>query len=216
MIFKAVIFDLDGTLLNTLDDLADVANRVLTAHGLPIHPVTSYRYFVGEGLTKLLERIVPDDKRTIEFMARLTDDFKADYSHNWDKKSRMYDGVDTMLNGLQAKGIQMAILSNKPHEFTQVCVHKLLPDWKFYPLSGARDTIARKPDPAGAHEIARLLHLQPAEILFLGDTATDMQTACKASMYPVGALWGFRSADELAAHGAQQLIHSPRQLLDLL
>lgn len=215
MSFKAVIFDLDGTLLNTLDDLADSANRVLALHGLPEHPVSQYRYFVGEGLAILLKRIVPKGKATPEFLQILAQDFKADYSNNWNTKSGMYDGVEEMLNRLKKKGILLSVLSNKPHEFTRICVQHLLPAWEFFPLFGARDNIPKKPDPAGAVEIAQILGLSPSEIVYLGDTATDMQTAVRASMLPVGALWGFRTGRELLEHGAAQLINHPAQLLDL-
>ena len=216
MSFKAVIFDLDGTLLDTLDDLADCANRVLSSHRFPVHPVDAYRYFVGDGLPTLIERILPEENRSPEAVGRLVLDFKKDYSRNWHVKTRMYDGIDSMLNGLHQAGLKLAVLSNKPHDFTQVCVRQILPDWTFDPLIGARPNKPKKPDPASAVEIARLLKLDPAEILYLGDTATDMKTATSAGMYPVGALWGFRTADELRENGAATLISKPQQLLDLI
>ncbi len=216
MSFKAVIFDLDGTLLDTLDDLADAANRVLSAHSLPVHPVASYRYFVGDGLQTLVERILPQEHRTDDMVSQVAADFKEDYGRNWQVKSRMYDGIDAMLNGLQQAGLMLSVLSNKPHEFTCACVQQMLPHWRFSPLLGARPGVPRKPDPAGALEIAALLQLDPADILYLGDTATDMKTATGAGMYPVGALWGFRTAEELNENGAAALISRPQQLLDLI
>jgi len=216
MSFKAVIFDLDGTLLDTLDDLADSANRVLTSHRLPVHPVDSYRYFVGDGLQTLVERILPEEKLDPETISRVVLDFKEVYSRNWHVKSRMYEGIDVMLNGLQQAGLALSVLSNKPHEFTCVCVQQMLPDWTFDPLLGARPEVPKKPDPAAAVEIASRLQLDPAEILYLGDTATDMKTATGAGMYAVGALWGFRTAEELTANGAAKIISMPQQLLDLI
>lgn len=216
MSFKAVIFDLDGTLLDTLDDLADSANRVLASHRLPVHPVDSYRYFVGDGLQTLVERILPENMRNQEMVSSMVRDFKDVYSNNWNVKTRMYEGIDAMLNGLQQAGLALSVLSNKPHEFTRVCVQQLLPDWTFEPLLGARPEVEKKPDPAAAIEIASLLQLEPAEILYLGDTATDMKTATSAGMYPVGALWGFRTAEELTANGAARLISRPEQLLELV
>lgn len=216
MSFKAVVFDLDGTLLDTLDDLADSANRVLAGCGFPVHPVAAYRYFVGDGLLILIERILPESKRTPAVIQRVAAEFKEDYSRNWHVQSRMYDGIDVMLDGLEQAGLQLAILSNKPHEFTCLCVEQMLPLWTFDPLLGARPDVAKKPDPAGAIEIATRLQLDPAEILYLGDTATDMKTAIGAGMYPVGALWGFRTAEELKQSGAARLIESPPQLLNCL
>lgn len=216
MSFKAVVFDLDGTLLDTLDDLADSANRALTACGFPEHPVAAYCYFVGDGLQILIERILPESERTPSVIERVAAVFKEDYSRNWHVKSKMYDGIDVMLNGMVQAGLTLSILSNKPHEFTQLCVKQMLSNWTFEPLLGARPNVAKKPDPAGAIEIAARLQIDAAEILYLGDTATDMKTAIGAGMYPVGALWGFRTADELKKSGAAQLIASPPQLLNCL
>ena len=120
------------------------------------------------------------------------------------------------MNGLQQAGLALSVLSNKPHEFTCVCVQQMLPDWTFDPLLGARPEVPKKPNPAAAVEIASRLQLDPAEILYLGDTATDMKTATGAGMYAVGALWGFRTAEELTANGAAKIISMPQQLLDLI
>ena len=214
--FKAVVFDLDGTLLDTLEDLADSSNRVLAANQYPIHPVDSYRYFVGDGLLTLIERILPDNARIPEIINQVALDFKDDYSQNWNVKSRMYDDIDIMLNGLHQAGLSLSVLSNKPHEFTCICVQQMLSEWSFDPVLGAREGVAKKPDPVGAIEIARQLQLDPAEILYLGDTATDMKTAINAGMYPVGALWGFRTADELLESGAAKVISEPQELLELI
>jgi phosphoglycolate phosphatase len=214
--FKAVVFDLDGTLLDTLEDLADSANRVLADQGLPVHPVAAYRYFVGDGMQTLIKRILPEDRRNAESMERTVRAFQEVYSRNWHVKSTIYAGVETMLNGLQQAGLILSILSNKPHEFTCLCVEKMLPDWTFSPLLGARPGVPKKPDPAGALEIASRLEIEPEDMLYLGDTATDMETATRAGMYPVGALWGFRTAEELEESGAARIISMPQQLLDFI
>jgi len=216
MKYKAVLFDLDGTLLDTLDDLADSANRVLAAMQMPPHPVDAYRYFVGDGMMTLLTRIVPEDRRDNATLGQITEAFRSDYGNNWAVKSKPYAGITQMLAGLQDRGLQLAILSNKPQEFTQLCVKKLLGTFAFNPVLGQRDGVAKKPDPAGALEIAELLHIAPEHFLYLGDTSIDMHTAKSAGMCAVGALWGFRTEEELRASGADHLIQSPVELLELL
>lgn len=215
MEFKAVIFDLDGTLLDTLDDIADAANRGLEAAGLPVHSVDSYRYFVGDGLLGLIQRILPADKRDEEHVRRLIMAFREDYARNWQVKTGLYDGIAPLLNTLQEKSIKLSVLSNKPHEFTVVCVQHFLKDWTFQVVLGHREGCPRKPDPSGGFEIADRLAVRPEEILYLGDTATDMQTAHAAGMLPVGALWGFRTEKELLDSGAQHLVSHPLEVLDL-
>lgn len=216
MKIQAVIFDLDGTLLNTLEDIAESANRVLQRAGLPVHPVDSYRYFVGEGLQRLIERIIPEDDRNNEKVQTLVADFRLDYSNNWKVKTGPYKGIDTLLDGLVAQGLKLAVFSNKPHEFTLVCVRDFFADWPFEAVLGQQEGRARKPDPAGAFIIAEQLGMKPSEILYLGDTATDMKTAGAAGMVPVGALWGFRTEKELQESGAAFIVKNPLQVLDLL
>ena len=213
---RAVIFDLDGTLLDTLDDIADSANRVLKDAGLPVYPVDRYRYFVGEGLQKLVERILPVERRSDELVRSLILAFREDYGRNWKVRTGLYDGVPELLDRLKKKKIKMGVLSNKPHEFTLVCVQEFMAAWPFAAILGQREGVPRKPDPAGAVEIAGLFDEQPENILYLGDTATDMETARAANMLPVGALWGFRTADELLKSGAKHLVSYPADVLDLI
>lgn len=216
MKIEAVIFDLDGTLLDTLDDIADSANRVLRAAGLPSHPVDRYRYFVGEGLHRLIERIIPEEKRSEEQVRSLIADFRVDYGRNWKVKTRVYDGIDELLDGLLEKGLRLGVFSNKPHDFTIICVREFLDDRTFQAVLGQQEGRPRKPDPAGALETARMLGVKPENVLYLGDTATDMETACAAGMLPVGALWGFRTKEELLSSGAGHLVGSPPEVLDLI
>lgn len=213
MKYRAVIFDLDGTLLDTLDDLADAANRVLAVAGYPVHPREAYRYFVGNGLPTLIRRILPQDRQDAEDADRLIRAFREDYGRNWHVKTRLYDGVGAMLTGLRERGVVLAVLSNKPDDFTRICVRRFLDDWRFEVVLGQRPGVPAKPDPAGALEIAGLLDLPPAEILYLGDSDTDMKTARAAGMFPVGAAWGFRTAEELRASGAGRLSGRPEELL---
>lgn len=214
--YKAVLFDLDGTLLDTLDDLAAAANRVLDAQGLPVHPVDAYRYFVGDGIAVLAERILPASLRSPETIAATVAAFQNEYANNWNDRSAPYAGVPAMLDQLIAANLRLSILSNKPDAFTRLCVEQLLPQWRFDPLLGQRPGVAKKPDPAGAFEVAARLGLGPAEILYVGDTAVDMRTAVAAGMDAVGVLWGFRGADELRQAGAWRLISRPEELVSLL
>ena len=214
MHFQAVIFDLDGTLLNTLEDIANSANSTMEKYGFPIHNVNSYRYFVGDGITMLISRVLPADKRNDDIIAKCVEAFRENYSRSWNLNTRMYDGIPELLDALTAKHMKMAILSNKPDDFTKHCVHELLPNWRFEVILGQRDGIPQKPDPLGANEIAENLGILPAQFLYLGDTAVDMKTAINAGMFPVGALWGFRPPDELREHGAKAMIERPMELLN--
>ena len=213
---KCVLFDLDGTLVDSLADLANSMNRVLTRQGLPPHPVQAYRYFVGNGITKLVQRALPAEAQRQNLIQDCVQKMRQEYALHWADTTRPYPGITQLLDTLATLGIQMAILSNKPDELTQEVVRKLLPEWDFAAVAGARETIPKKPDPAGALRIANLLHHEPADFLYLGDTNTDMQTARAAGMFAIGALWGFRTADELKEHGAQALLAVPMELCPLL
>ncbi|HHV97247.1 MAG TPA: HAD family hydrolase [Clostridiaceae bacterium] len=214
--FKAVIFDLDGTLLDTIEDLADSMNAVLAEAGYPLHGIQSYKYFVGKGMKNLVYNALPPEHRNEETIKVFTQKMKEEYAKRWNVKTRPYDGIPELLDILEVKRIDKAVLSNKPDNFTKIIIKELLPKWKFAVVFGERDSIPRKPDPTGALEIAHILNLKPHEILYLGDTGTDMKTAVSAGMYAVGALWGFREKDELIANGAKVVIEHPLELLNLL
>ena len=216
MRYKAILFDLDGTLLDTLEDLATAANRALGTLGLPAHPTDAYRVFVGDGLRTLAERILPGEQRSAAQVDALVAAFEREYSRTWNERTAPYAGVPEMLDRLTGDGYRLSVLSNKPDAFTRLCVEQLLPHWTFAPLYGQRPGVPKKPDPAAALAIAAELDLDPAEVLYLGDTATDMHTARAAGMAAVGVLWGFRSADELHAAGARHLITHPGELAPLL
>ena len=214
--YNAIIFDLDGTLLDTIEDLADSMNHVLRSFGFKGHSIQAYKSFVGEGIDILSRRALPPENRNEEMIARCVAAMREEYGRRWDQKTRPYPGIPELLDALSQRGLPMAILSNKPNDSSQMVVAKLLPRWSFNIIFGARSSIPKKPHPAAALEIAELMHLAPEEFLYLGDTGTDMKTATGAGMFPVGALWGFRSAQELIAQGARVLIEHPLDLLQYL
>jgi phosphoglycolate phosphatase len=215
--FRAIILDLDGTLLDTLEDLADSMNGALSHFGFPVHPLEKYKHFIGDGMENLVKRSLPGSaKNDLQAISQCLEMMRQIYKRNWNVKSRPYPGIPELLDTLSARGIKMAVLSNKLHDFTLKIVAELLPAWRFDPVMGERPPIPRKPDPFSALEIANMLGVEPAGFLFLGDTATDMKTANAAGMFAVGALWGFRNAEELVAGGGARLIAKPAELLELL
>lgn len=215
-IYKAVIFDLDGTLINSLHDIADSMNRVLVANGFQTHNYDAYRYFVGRGLRVLVGRTLPEEKRTEETISTLYSGLLKDYEKNCLGKTALYQGISEMLDSLMARSLRLAILSNKADDFTQKIVGELLFRWPFEVTLGSKEGLPRKPDPTSALLISQKLGLSPEEILYVGDTGVDMTTAVAAGMYPVGVSWGFRSKEELLENGAKAIINSPAELLELL
>ena len=216
MNYKAVIFDLDGTLLNSLEDIADSANKVLGNHDLPTHKLDDYRLFVGSGLKELMTRALPEEKRNAESIDDYVKEYRAEYIQNWNKKTKPYDGIAEMFDELVSRHIKIAVLSNKLHAFTKQCVDELLPNWKFDIVVGFQNEIPLKPDPTSALQIAKQLNLSPSQILYAGDSDIDMKTGVAAGMHTVGVLWGFRTKDELQKSGAKTLIEKPQELLVLI
>ncbi len=213
MACKGIIFDLDGTLLDTLEDLAEAANNTLEFYGFPAHPVDAYRFFVGEGLKTLLQRIVPGNDRSEEQLQEYMNKFTEIYAQTWNKKTTVYEGIPEMLIDLTAAGLPLAVLSNKPHAFTELCVETFFPDKPFLHVFGQRDTIAKKPDPAGALDIAGRLGVAAGDILFVGDTATDIQTGNSAGMKTIGVEWGFRTRTELEENNAWKIVTRPVEVV---
>ena len=216
MRFRAALFDLDGTLLDTLADLGESMNEALGEIGAPGHPLDAYKGFVGDGVTNLVRRALPVDFRDDATVERCVAAMRRIYGGRWDRKTEPYPGIESLLSALEARGLALAVLSNKPHDLTQTIVRTLLPTASFVEVAGARPGVPHKPDPAAALTFAARLSLSPAEVVYVGDTDTDMQTATRAEMFAVGALWGFRTADELLANGARELIRAPDDLLDIL
>jgi phosphoglycolate phosphatase len=192
-----VIFDLDGTLADTLEDIAAAMNRTLAAHGFPAHPASAYRTFVGEGLRKLVERALPAGTEGIQesFLAR----YQADYDAHLLDSTRLFPGIPEVLDALQLADVPLAVLSNKFDQPTRRLVDALCGRWTFRAVFGERPGVPRKPDPTSALALADALGAPPERVTFVGDTGVDMLTARAASMRPVGVLWGFRPGDVLAS-----------------
>lgn len=215
-VYTGVLFDLDGTLLDSLADLADSMNTALHRLGFPSHPLDAYRYFVGDGMETLARRVLPPDNRDEATVHQAMTAMREEYGGRWANTTRPYDGVPELLDALTALGTSLVILSNKPDDFTKKIVGALLGNWPFRAVHGVRPGGPKKPEPAGALEIADRLGIEPRHFLYLGDTGTDMLTAKQAGMFAVGALWGFRTASELKKNGAKALIARPQELLDFL
>jgi phosphoglycolate phosphatase len=214
--WRAAIFDLDGTILDTIDDLADSMNSVLLRRGFPGHGVEAYKYFVGDGIELLVERALPEARRDPALVAACTDEMRREYGRRWNVKTRPYDGMQELLRALSNLGVKLAVLSNKPHDATVEVVKALLPDAGFDIVRGALPRVPRKPDPAAALAIAAELGARPDECLYVGDTAVDMKTAAAAGMKAVGVLWGFRDRTELVESGADFIVGRPAEILELV
>ena len=216
MPFVAVLFDLDGTLLDTIEDLTDSMNAGLAAVACPPRTVAECKFFVGEGVELFATRSLPEGRRDAETLRRLIEVYRKDYAGHWVHKTRPYEGIPELLDALAERKMKLAVLSNKPDDFTRLMVERLLPRWRFDAVAGARPSAPRKPDPAAALQIASGLGVAPSGFLYVGDTKTDMQTAVAAGMFAAGALWGYRSAEELLSSGARVLLKHPLDALPLL
>ncbi len=212
MKFRAIIFDLDGTLLDTLKDLALSVNAVLKKHGYPEHEVEDYRFMVGDGVDVLVKKSLPAKEGTADNVAQLGEEVQEEYRRCWADNTRPYPGISELLTNLEQMSIPKAIFSNKPQEFTTVTVDALLPHWKFVAVKGIEEGVPCKPDPTGVLSIAREINISPGEFVYVGDTNTDMQTAVSAGMYAVGVSWGFRPVEELRECGAKLIVEDPREI----
>jgi len=212
---KGLIFDLDGTLANTIEDLADSMNRVLSSQGFPTHSCNAYRYFVGAGVRNLVLRALPEDKRSQATVDKCFDLMISDYNQNCFIKTRLYDGTIEVIDELRRRGVKLAVFSNKVDGLTIHFVEKLIGLEKFELVIGSKPTIPLKPDPTGALLISKELGIVPSEMGYIGDSGTDMITANKAGMFAIGALWGFRTKEELFSNGAKKLLNHPNELLYL-
>jgi len=213
MKYSAVIFDLDGTLLDSLADIAAAANQVLASRQFPTYDVRTYRNLVGNGVNVLMERALPTTHQTPATVAAASAQFRQIYAETWNLTTQPYPGILELLAALDEQKVSLAVLSNKPHANTMTCVDEFFDPDTFAVVFGQRPDVPCKPQPAAAWEIANTLEVDPAQCLFVGDSDVDMQTAVNANMTGIGVSWGFRSKDELLANGAQMVIDHPRELL---
>lgn len=211
MTYRAAVFDLDGTLLNTLADLAASSNELLASYGMDPHPRQAYRYFVGNGSRKLMERILPDfsPEQIDDALAR----YKEIYERRLTEQTMPYEGIVEMLSELRRRGVRLAVCTNKHISAAEQLIRKFFPSDMFDAFDGDRPGVPRKPDPAHVRFIMETLGVAPEETVYLGDSGVDMQTAVNAGALPVGVLWGFREKDELLENGAEVLISHPSELI---
>jgi len=213
--YKGVIFDLDGTLLNSLEDIGDSMNKALDHMKFPIFNYDEYKLKVGGGFKNLLINYLPEgtsEELSEETLAL----FLEAYGKNYSNKTKPYDGIIELLNELKARGIKLGVNSNKRDDYTNYLVNKHFSDIPFVKTFGDRQGIVRKPDPSSALEIARAMDLRVEQVLFIGDSSIDMITAKNANMDSVGVLWGFRGREELKSNGANYLVEKPSEIIDII
>ena len=211
---RAVLFDLDGTLADTLADLANATNWALQQVNCPTHPVDSYRYKVGDGARELCARALPTHRQ--DLVDRVLQLMRQHYDEHCFDLTRLYPGIADLVSALAGRQLKLAVLSNKPDEFTKRVVAYYFKPVPFSIVRGQLPSVPLKPDPTAALQIARELGVPAAHWLYLGDMNTDMQTACAAGMHPIGVLWGFRDREELIESGAENAVATPTDLLRLL
>lgn len=212
---KAFIFDLDGTLIDSLADIAESINRMLDARGYPRCEQEVFKQMVGDGMEKLVERALPEAVRSEERIKTCVEEYRAHYDVLWNAQTRPYDGIVAMLAELKARGVKLGVISNKAQRFTVPMTEHFFGTGVFDHILGQRAEVPRKPDAAAAHEMAALLGLNTGEMAYVGDSGIDMQFAKNSGMRAVGVRWGFRSEAELVESGADLLLSHPVEVFNL-
>lgn len=213
---KLVIFDLDGTLLNTIYDLAQSTNFALAENGFPTHEVAEYNYFVGNGINKLFERALPEGERTEANIACIREKFLIHYDQHNADKSRPYEGIPELLETLDKRGILLAVASNKYQAATQKLVAHFFPQIHFAAIFGQREGVPTKPNPQIVEDILGITNIGINETLYVGDSGVDMQTALNSKVEACGVTWGFRPIEELEQFHPAHIIHTPGEILKLI
>jgi len=211
---KTVIFDLDGTLLDSIEDIASSMNKVLESLQLPTHKIEDYKHFVGGGVDILVDNALSNQSKEIkdEVIKR----FKIEYDGKLHSKTLPYDGIYELLDELKKLDINLAVLSNKPHEFTVSYVNHFFKNYNFKEIHGQKKDVPKKPDPKAALDIVKCLDSSCENTYFIGDTKIDMQTAKSANMTAIGVLWGFRDEKELRDFGADFIVSNPLEILKII
>lgn len=215
MKFKGVIFDLDGTLVNSLEDIADAMNKVLQDLDYPTHSYDEYQYFIGSGLRNLVSKALPaahNDENQIEKCLNLMIEV---YRNACTNQTKPYNGIVELLDELKSRNIKLSVFSNKADALTKEITTALFPG-SFNPIVGLSIESLKKPNPIEAFEISKILGLKPEEMIFVGDSGIDMQTATNANMFAVGVIWGYRPEEELLANGAKYILNHPLDLISIL
>ena len=216
MPYKAVIFDLDGTLLDTVADIGSAANRVLIKAGYSPHPLIAYQQFVGSGVAVLFERALPQNAADSSVVTECVSNFEREYETCWNQATLPYDGICELLDKLTGMRFDLAILSNKPDAFTKKCVTEYFPGYCFDPVFGQRQEVPRKPQPEAVWEIMQYHGVSAEQTVFVGDSEIDVLTAQNAGIFAVGVTWGYRLPEALIAQGVNLLIDEPRDLLSFI
>jgi len=211
--YAAVVFDLDGTLLDTLRDISESANRTLELHGYPAHPMQAYRHYVGDGPDVLFQRALRLESSHDSRITELVQTYRQQCINQDDQHTALYPGLADLLGHLQASQLYLTILTNKQQLHAERCVERFLSSWEWKMVLGSGDHVTKKPDPTGALRITQELNISPDQCLYLGDSDVDMKTAKRAGMTAIGVLWGFRDSAELKAAGADRLIQHPSELI---
>lgn len=215
---KAIFFDLDGTLIDTLEDIGDSMNRVLKNHNYPIHEISRYKIFVGDGMPNLVRRALPPGEIfTEEQVYQMIEEMKGIFAENWKSKSKLYPGIDKMLTALEKDGFFLGILSNKPQEFTRSTVAYFLSQWNFKEVQGYDPNVyPLKPDPTALLSLIKKHGLKKEEVLYVGDSDVDMEVSKNAGVISVGVSWGFRGAKELKESGGHFVVDRPEEILEIV
>lgn len=211
---KAIIFDLDGTLIDSLIDIALCANIVLKEFNLPTHDIDAYRNFLGGGASFLMKNCMPKNSSE-ELLKKVLDRFKVVYDDELHTNTKPYEGIYDLIKELKQKGIKIGVLSNKPHYFTCKYVEEFFGEFNLDEVHGQKEEVAKKPDPKAAIDIANSFNISCENIFFVGDSDVDMNTAKNANMIPIGVQWGFRGPEELIEHGAKYIVKTPKDIIKL-